>query len=381
MFSRIKELIIKEFIQISRDKRMLLVVFIAPLIQLILFGYAITTDIENISTAIWDMDRTPESRNFISSIEDSGNFNLNYYVDSEHEIINLLESGDAQVAVRIDPGFGKDIKKGDEAKIQVIIDGSDSNSAAVILGYINQISASYSNSILIERLNKFELLKQEYIETNIDSFSNEIRFWFNPTLKSRFSNVPAVMAFVLLISTIMLTSMSIVKEKEAGTIEQLIVTPIKPIELIAGKTIPFAIIGFIDVLLVISVSYSWFGIPLRGNLLILFFSMILYLFTTLGVGLFISTISRTQQQAMMSSFFFMMPAVLLSGFMFPIENMPTVIQYITYLNPLRYFFVIITGIFLKGTGLGILWPQMLALGIIGIIILTVSILRFRKRIE
>jgi ABC-2 type transport system permease protein len=381
MFSRIKELIIKEFIQISRDKRMLLLVFIAPIIQLILFGYAITTDIENISTAIWDLDRTYESRDFISCIENSGNFNLNYYADSEQEITSLLESGDAQVAVKINPGFGKDIKKGNEAKIQIIIDGSDSNSAAVILGYINQISANYSKSILVERLNQFKLLKQENISTNIDSFSNEIRFWFNPTLKSRFSNVPAVMAFILLISTIMLTSMSIVKEKEAGTIEQLIVTPIKPIELIAGKTIPFAIIGFIDVLLVISVSYSWFKIPLRGNLLILFFSMILYLFATLGVGLFISTISRTQQQAMMSTFFFMLPAVLLSGFMFPIENMPVIIQYITYLNPLRYFFVIITGIFLKGTGLGILWPQMLALGIIGIIILAISIFRFRKRLE
>lgn len=381
MFSRIKELIIKEFIQISRDKRMLLLVFIAPIIQLILFGYAITTDIENISTAIWDLDRTYESRDFISCIENSGNFNLNYYADSEQEITSLLESGDAQVAVKINPGFGKDIKKGNEAKIQIIIDGSDSNSAAVTLGYINQISANYSRSVLIERLNQFKLLKQENISTNIDSFSNEIRFWFNPTLKSRFSNVPAVMAFILLISTIMLTSMSIVKEKEAGTIEQLIVTPIKPIELIAGKTIPFAIIGFIDVLLVISVSYSWFKIPLRGNLLILFFSMILYLFATLGVGLFISTISRTQQQAMMSTFFFMMPAVLLSGFMFPIENMPVIIQYITYLNPLRYFFVIITGIFLKGTGLGILWPQMLALGIIGIIILAISIFRFRKRLE
>jgi ABC-2 type transport system permease protein len=381
MFSRIKELIIKEFIQISRDNRMLLLVFIAPIIQLILFGYAITTDIENISTAIWDLDRTYESRDFISCIENSGNFNLNYYADSEQEITSLLESGDAQVAVKINPGFGKDIKKGNEAKIQIIIDGSDSNSAAVILGYINQISANYSRSILVERLNQFKLLKQENISTNIDSFSNEIRFWFNPTLKSRFSNVPAVMAFILLISTIMLTSMSIVKEKEAGTIEQLIVTPIKPIELIAGKTIPFAIIGFIDVLLVISVSYSWFKIPLRGNLLILFFSMILYLFATLGVGLFISTISRTQQQAMMSTFFFMMPAVLLSGFMFPIENMPVIIQYITYLNPLRYFFVIITGIFLKGTGLGILWPQMLALGVIGIIILAISIFRFRKRLE
>ena len=360
---------------------MLILVFIAPIIQLILFGYAITTDIDNISTAIWDLDKTYESRDFISCFENSGNFNLNYYVDSEQEITRLLDSGDVQAAVKINPGFAEDIKKGDEAKVQVIIDGSDSNSAAITLSYVNQISADYSRSILIERINRLELLKQESIDTNIDFFSNEIRFWYNPTLKSRFSNVPAVMAFILLISTIMLTSMSIVKEKEAGTIEQLIVTPIKPIELIAGKTVPFAIIGFIDVLLVISVSYSWFKIPLRGSLLVLFFGMILYLFTTLGVGLFISTISRTQQQAMMSTFFFMMPAVLLSGFMFPIENMPVVIQYITYLNPLRYFFIIITGIFLKGTGLDILWPQMLALGIIGIIILAVSILRFRKRLE
>ena len=381
MFSRIKELIIKEFIQISRDKRMLILVFIAPIIQLILFGYAITTDIDNISTAIWDLDKTYESRDFISCFENSGNFNLNYYVDSEQEITRLLDSGDVQAAVKINPGFAEDIKKGDEAKVQVIIDGSDSNSAAITLSYVNQISADYSRSILIERINRLELLKQESIDTNIDFFSNEIRFWYNPTLKSRFSNVPAVMAFILLISTIMLTSMSIVKEKEAGTIEQLIVTPIKPIELIAGKTVPFAIIGFIDVTLVLLVSYFWFKIPLRGSLLVLFFGMILYLFTTLGVGLFISTISRTQQQAMMSTFFFMMPAVLLSGFMFPIENMPVVIQYITYLNPLRYFFIIITGIFLKGTGLDILWPQMLALGIIGIIILAVSILRFRKRLE
>ena len=182
-------------------------------------------------------------------------------------------------------------------------------------------------------------------------------------------------------TTIMLTSMSIVKEKEAGTIEQLIVTPIKPIELIIGKTLPFAIIGFIDVLLVIAVSYSWFKVPLRGNLLILFLGMIMYLFTTLGSGLFISTASKTQQEAMMTTLFFLMPAVLLSGFMFPIENMPVVIQYLTYLNPLRYFLIIITGIFLKSNGLDILWPQMLALGIIGIIILTISIFRFRKRLE
>lgn len=360
---------------------MLMLVFAAPIIQLLLFGYAITTDIKNISTAVWDLDKTYQSRDFISDFENSGNFNLNYYVNSEDEIIKLLDSGDAQVTIKINPGFGKDIENGSQARVQVIIDGSDSNSAVIILNYINQISAEYSKSILIERIERLELLSGRSISKNIDFFSNEARIWYNPELKSKISNVPAVVAFILLITTIMLTSMSIVKEKEAGTIEQLIVTPIKPIELVIGKTLPFAIIGFTDVLLVIAISYSWFKIPLEGNPFILFFGMILYLFTTLGVGLFISTVSKTQQQAMMTTFFFMMPAILLSGFMFPIENMPRIIQYITYLNPLRYFLVIITGIFLKGNGLDILWPQMLALGIIGIVVLLISIFRFRKRLE
>ncbi len=217
--------------------------------------------------------------------------------------------------------------------------------------------------------------------STLDFFSNEVRVWYNPTLKSRVSNVPAVMAFILLISTMMLTSMSIVKERENGTIEQLIVTPIKPIELVIGKTLPFAIIGFIDVVLVIAVSYSWFKIPLTGNLLILFLAMMLYLLTTLGVGLFISTVSRTQQQAMMSTFFFTLPAILLSGFMFSIENMPPAIQYLTYINPIRYFYVIIVSIFLKDAGLNILWDEMLALGALGIFILVISIVRFNKRLE
>jgi ABC-2 type transport system permease protein len=360
---------------------MLMLVFAAPIIQLFLFGYAITTDIKNISTAVWDLDKTYESREFISDFKNSGNFNLNYYIDSEDEISELLDKGEAQVAIRINPGFGKDIKSGDEAGIQVIIDGSNSNSTVIILNYISQISAEYSRSVLVERVERMELLSGKNNNRNIDFFSNETGIWYNPELKSRISNVPAVVAFILLLTTIMLTSMSIVKEKEAGTIEQLIVTPIKPIELVLGKTLPFAIIGFTDVLLVIAVSYSWFKIPLEGNLFILFFGTILYLFTTLGVGLFISTISKTQQQAMMTTFFFMMPAILLSGFMFPIENMPVIIQYITYLNPLRYFLVIITGIFLKGNGLNILWPQMLALGGIGIAVLVISVFRFKKRLE
>lgn len=381
MLSRIKELIIKEFVQMTRDKRMLFIIFVAPIVQLVLFGYAITTDIENIRTAVLDLDRTVESRDFISNFKNSGYFNINYYVDSEQEITKLLDSGKTNVLIRINPGFERDIKTGKEAKVQVVIDGSNSNSASIILNYISQIVSSYSKPIVLDRINYVELSKETYVDKSPDFFSNEIRIWYNPTLKSRISNVPAVVVFILLISTIMLTSMSIVRERETGTIEQLIVTPIKSIELIIGKTLPFAVIGFIDVLLVVSVAYSWFRVPIRGSLLVLFFSVVLFLFTTLGIGLLISTISKTQQQAMMTTFFFCVPAVLLSGFMFPIENMPKVIQYLTYLNPTRYFLVIIMGIFLKGSGISILWPQMLSLGIIGIFILFMSINRFRKRLE
>ena len=381
MFSRIKELIIKEFIQIVRDRRMLFLIFIGPIMQLVLLGYAITTDINNISTGIYDLDKTTESRNFISNFENSRYFDIKYHISSEENIKKLLDSNKIQVAIKINPDFGKNIKTGKEAKVQIIIDGSNSNTASIILNYISQISSNYSKSILVDRINYIKLIKGVNISRDINFFSNEIRIWYNPTLNSRTSNVPAVVAFILLIFTIMLTSMSIVRERETGTIEQLIVTPINSVELIIGKTLPFAIIGFIDVLLVVSVSYVWFKIPIKGNLLILFLTMILYLFTTLGLGIFISTISKTQQQAMMSTSFVAMPAILLSGFMFPIENMPKIIQYFTYLNPTRYFLVIINGIFLKGTGISILWPQILALGIIGVLILAISIARFKKRLE
>jgi ABC-2 type transport system permease protein len=381
MFVRIKHLVIKEFIQVVRDKRMLFLIFVGPIIQLLLFGYAITTDVKNTSMAVLDMDKTVESRNFISQFSNSGNFDLEYYINSEKEISTLLDSGKTHVAIIINPGFEKDIKSGKTAKVEAVIDGSNSNTAAIIINYVNQLSANYSRSILVERIDNLERLKGTNISKRIDFFSNETRVWFNPALKSRISNIPAVVGLILLVTTVMLTSMSIVRERETGTIEQLIVTPIKPIELLIGKTIPFAVIGFVDVLLVISISYSWFKIPIRGNLLILFMAMIVYLFTMLGVGLFISTISRTQQQAMMSSFFFVMPSVLLSGFVFPIENMPRIIQYITYMNPLKYFLVIVNGIFLKGIGIEILWPQIAEMAALGTVILLVSINRFRKRLE
>jgi ABC-2 type transport system permease protein len=378
---RIKHLIIKEFIQSFRDKRLLFIIFIAPMIQLILFGFAINTDIKDIPTLIMDLDRSAESRSFISAIEKSGNFRLDYYVNSEKEIIDILDRGKADLAVRIYPGFEKNLKKGNTATIQLIIDGSNSNSAAVILNHMSQISSNYSTSILIDRIDHFEKLSGKKTSRSLNFFSNEARIWYNPSLKSRISNIPGVLAFILLILTVILTSVSIVKERERGTIEQLMVSPIKPVELVIGKTIPFAIIGFIDVLIVISLSFSLFDIPLNGSLTLLFFAMLLYLLNTLGIGLFISTVSKTQQQAMMSSFFFTMPAVMLSGFVFPIENMPKAIQFLTYVNPVKYFLIIINGIFLKGIGLSILWPDMLALGGIGFIILFISVIRFKKRLE
>jgi ABC-2 type transport system permease protein len=381
MLIRIKHLIIKEFIQTFRDRRLLFIIFISPILQLVLFGFAITTDIKDVPTLIMDLDRSAESRSFISKIENSGNFRIDYYIDDEKEVVRMLDSGKAELAVRIYPGFEKSLKKGDTATIQLIIDGSNSNSASAILNHMSQISANYSMSILIERIDHFEKLSGKKISRDLDFFSNETRVWYNPSLKSRISNIPGVLAFILLVLTVILTSVSIVKERERGTIEQLIVSPIRPVELILGKTIPFAIIGFIDVLIVISLSFSLFNIPLRGSLLLLFFAMLLYLLNTLGVGLFISTVSKTQQQAMMSSFFFTMPAVMLSGFVFPIENMPKAIQFLTYINPVKYFLTIVNGIFLKGTGLSILWPNMLALGGIGFIILFISVMRFKKRLE
>ena len=274
MFVRIKHLIIKEFIQSFRDKRLLFIIFIAPIIQLVLFGFAITTDIKDVPTIIMDLDRTAESRSFISKIENGGNFRIDYYINDEKEIVSMLDSGKAELAVKIYPGFEKSLKKGNTAAIQVIIDGSNSNTAAMILNHMSQISANYSMSILIERIDHFEKLSGKKISRSLDFFSNEIRIWYNPSLKSRISNIPGVLAFILLVLTVILTSVSIVKERERGTIEQLIVSPLKPVELILGKTIPFAIIGFIDVLIVISLTFSLFKIPLNGNLPLLFFSIL-----------------------------------------------------------------------------------------------------------
>ncbi|MFN3395913.1 MAG: ABC transporter permease [Thermodesulfovibrionales bacterium] len=367
MFERIKQMIIKEFIQVFRDRRMIAIVFLTPVMQLLAFGYAVTTDVNNISTAIYDPDKSYESRELVKKLESSGYFDIRYFADSPDEMQELLDRGRITAAIQINRGFSSDLKNNRQTEIQILVDGTDSNTATVAMDYANRIIMKYAKDMGAQRI--------EPVKIDLRT-----RAWYNPDLRSRNYNVPGVIAIVIMLTCLLLTSMAVVREREIGTMEQLMVTPLKPIELMLGKTIPFAIIGFFDVFLVTMVGLFWFDIPIKGPIQLMPLATAIYLLSVLGIGLFISTISRTQQQAMMATFLFYIPAVLLSGFMFPIENMPEIIQYGTYINPLRYFLVIIRGIFLKGNGIAILWPQMLSLLLLGIIVMTLSSLRFRKRI-
>jgi len=369
---RIKNMIVKEFIQVLRDRRMKAVVFITPVIQLMVFGYAVTTDVNTITTAIYDLDKTFESREVSRRLSSSGYFDILYYPASYADVQGLLDRGEALAAVSIPAGFSRDIKRGAQAEVQVIVDGTDSNTATVAMDYATRIIAKYSGDIA----------KGRPVAPGARAVRIEVegRAWYNPDLKSRNYNVPGVIAIIVMLISLLLTAMAVVREREIGTMEQLMVTPLRPAELILGKTIPFAVLGFVDMIIVTVVGVFWFGVSIQGSIPLLFFSAAVYLLSVLGIGLFISTISKTQQQALMATFLFYLPAVLLSGFMFPIENMPDVIQWSTYLNPLRYFLVIIRGIFLKGNGLAVLWPQLLYMLVLGVAVLSVSALRFKKRL-
>ncbi len=373
MWERIKHILVKEFIQIFRDPRMKGVIFLMPIIQVLVFGYAVTTDVKHVSTAIYDLDNSVASRELMSRFVNSGYFDILEYVDSDARARELVDRSEVRVVFRMNKGFGEDLRAGRTAELQVIVDGTDSNTAGIVLDYSARIAGQFSQQVLLTRF-------RQQVGTGKEPGRVEMqtRAWFNENLESRNFYVPGVIAIIVMLITLMLTSMAVVREKEIGTMEQIMVTPITPAEFILGKTVPFALIGFADVILITVIGVFWFGVPIRGNLLLLFFATALYLMTTLGAGLFISTVSQTQQEAMMSTFFFYFPAVLLSGFMFPIANMPELVQWLTYVNPLRYFLVIIRGIFLKGVGPSILWPQMIALLLMGLATLWLASRRFRK---
>ncbi len=373
MFERIKYMLIKEFIQVFRDPRMRAVIFVMPIVQVLVFGYAVTTDVKNVPIGVYDLDSSIASRELTAQFTETEYFDLACHVTSDAEAQSLIDRGDVKAVLRFNHGFEADLRSGRMTQLQLFVDGTDSNTAGIILDYSSKIVGRYSNNVLLTRLSRLGGGK-----SSAEPLTVETRAWFNENLESRNFYVPGVIAILVMLITLMLTSMAVVREKEVGTMEQIMVTPITPGEFILGKTVPFAVIGFADVLLITLVAVFWFQVPIRGSLLLLFVATGLYIMTTLGIGLLISTMSSTQQQAMMSTFFFYFPAVLLSGFMFPIANMPVAVQWLTYGNPLRYFLVIIRGIFLKGVGPSVLWPQMLMLLCMGVGTLWFAMSRFKK---
>lgn len=367
MLERIYRLVIKEFIHSFRQKRTVFFLIVPPVVQLLLFGYVATTDVNHVATALRDLDQTLESRELARQFQASGYFDIVYRPTSPAELTDLLDRGRVLCAIQVNPHFGRDLRKG-HPEIQVIVDGTDSNTALIALGYVNGILSRFGREFLAPGM------------SSTSPFDIRTRVWYNPSLRSRNYYVPGVIATIIMLTCLILTSMSVVREREIGTMEQLMVTPIRPLELMLGKTIPVAAVGYFDMALVTVVGTLWFGVPIKGSIGLLLISTGVYLLSVLGIGLFISTVSKTQQQALMATFLFFMPAILLSGFAFPIESMPLFFQYITYVSPLRYFLIIVRGIFLKGVGVETLWPDILALLVLGVTILCLSAFRFRKRL-
>lgn len=372
MFERAKAIFIKEFKQIFRDPRMRMIIFISPLIQIILFGYAANKDITYVPTAIYDQDNTSQSRQLLRRFTYSKYFVPQKYIYSDPEQDFVLNKGEVTLVIRIDRGFGRNLVANKDANVQLAFDGTDSNTAMIVMGYANTIIGDFQQEILKNKAESAGFIN------SIPNVKLQDRAWFNENLITRNYYLPGVIATIVTMMSLLLTAMAIVKEKEIGTMEQLIVSPLRPLELIIGKLMPFAVISLVQILLITTLGVFWFHLPLRGSVLFLLFSTCIYLFTTLGIGLFISTISSTQQEANMSVFLYYLPTVLLSGFAYPISNMPAIIQWFTIFNPMRYFMVVIRSIFLKGVGIEVLWPQLLPLLAIGVVVITLSSLRFRK---
>jgi ABC-2 type transport system permease protein len=376
MLERLKQMLIKEFIQVFRDKRTRFVLFGPPIIQMLIFGYAATFEIYHVPTVVLDLDHSQESRELISRFSSSPYFDVQRQLTDYRQVGDLLDQGKATIGLEIHAGFAQNLRKGQTAPLQVILDATNSNTALIASSYVTQIALGFAQDYQKDRISRIlpQVLEQ------IPSVRLEQRPWYNPDLRSRWFFVPGIIGSLTLVLVVTLTAFAVVREREIGTLEQLMVTPIRPLEFILGKTLPYFLIGLFDVSLIATVGTFWFEVPFRGHILVLFAGAILFLLSMLGVGLLISTVSSTQQQAMVTSFFFIMPAVTFSGFGFPISTMPKWLQYLTYLSPLRYFLVVLRGTYLKGVGMGILWPQMLAMAL-GTSLLLIAALRFHKALD
>ena len=377
MFGRLKQMLIKEFIQVFRDKRTRFLLFGPPIIQMLVFGYAATYDIHHVPTVVLDLDHSQESRDLISRFTSSPYFDVRRQLTDSREIRDSIDRGQATVGLEIDAGFAQRLRSGQTAPIQVIVDATNSNTALIASGYLSQIALGFAHDYQMDRI--YRIAPQ--LTEAIPSVELEQRPWYNPNLSSRWFFIPGIVGSLTLVLVITLTAFAVVREREIGTLEQIMVTPIRPAEFILGKTLPFFLIGLFDVSLIAVVWTLWFQVPFRGHLSVLLTGSVLFLLCMLGVGLLISTVSSTQQQAMVTSFFFIMPAISFSGFGFPISTMPQWMQYCSYAIPLRYFLVVLRGTYLKGVGMDILWPQMAAMAGLGFGLLTIAILRFHKALD
>jgi ABC-2 type transport system permease protein len=369
MLARIWALTIKEFLALLKDKRSRLVLIVPPLMQLMVFGYAATFDLNEVPYVIYNQDSGQASRDLVAYFQGSHNFQLLDRLESETQIAPLVESGDALMALVIHPHFSKDLLSGRSGRMQVIIDGRNSNTALILLGYVQSIVTQFSG----------EWLRTHGGETAPTQL--EVRAWFNPNLESRWFIVPGIAGLLTLLVSLLVTSLSVARERESGTFDQLLVTPLRPVEILMGKALPGLIIGFAEASAIIIAGVLWFKVPLLGSLLALYLGLFLFLLSSLGVGLMISSFSATQQQSLLGTFLFMVPAVILSGFATPIANMPHIVQTMTLANPLRYFLVVLRRVFLEGAGAELLLDQYWPMAVIGLVCLTAANLLFRSRMQ
>ena len=367
--------IVKEFLQIRRDRKMIPVIFVAPIVQITVFGFAVNTDVTNVPTVLVDQDRSAASRDLVGRFVESGYFEIVGTGERAVEVDRWLVTSKAQLGLVIGQGFGSALSSSRKAAVQLVVDGTDAASANIALGYASAVVRDFGATVQERRLRA--------AGTALPGRAELVpRVFYNPDLRSRWFYVPAVLAMILMVMTMLLSAMGVVREKEIGTMEQLIVTPLRPWQLLVGKLLPFALIGLFQMCVATAVTVFGFGVPLRGSFVLLFCLTALFILSTLGLGLFVSTLVQNQQQAMMGAVFAaMVPMIYLSGLIFPIENMPPAIQLVTYVIPLRYYAEIIRGVFLRGSGIGVLWPEALVLLGMGVGILTAASLRFRKRLD
>lgn len=377
MFGRLRQMLIKEFIQVFRDKRARFFLFGPPIIQMLVFGYAATLEIKHVPTAIVDYDNSQVSRDFISRFQGSRYFDVRKRLSDRRQIQEVIDNGEVTMTILINAGFAQNIRKGQTAHVQVIVDSTNSNTALVGLGYVNQIASDFATDYQKESLER----TAPFMYSQMPKIVLDKRPWYNTDMSSQWFFVPGVIGNLVLVIVVTLTAFAVVREREIGTLEQIMVTPIRRAEFILGKTIPFFMIGLFDAALISMVGTLWFKVPLRGSIGVFAVGTVLFLLCVLGIGLFISTVSMTQQQAMVTGFFFIMPSIIFSGFGSPISSMPEFMQLLTYVNPMRYYQTILRSVYLKGVGFDVLWPHMAAMAIIGVTMLTVSVLRFRKSLE